>query len=244
MIQNQTGYNLGERAYPVPIGAQRAPEGKAERKHALERDGWWRVVSATFSYLRFLQTRLDQSSATIAEQRARIEELEGLVMLDDLTGLMNRRGFNDAFNREMDRVSRNMGHGGLLIMIDLDNFKIINDTYGHAAGDAALRLVGKTLLNSSRKMDVCARMGGDEFILLLANCERDKALVRAQNLIKQLNHLSLVWYGAEIPIRASLGLKEYDAKDTPENILGDADSLLYTQKRMNKGYGERINIAR
>lgn len=243
MMQNHTGPNLGERAYPVALAGQRSPESKSDKKHALERDGWWRVVSATFSYLRFLQSRLEQAGETISAQRTRIEELEALVMIDDLTGLMNRRGFNDAFNREMDRVSRNMGHGGLLIMIDLDNFKIINDTYGHAAGDAALRLVGKTLLHSSRKMDVCARMGGDEFILLLANCERDKALVRAQNLIKQLNHLSLVWYGAEIPVRASLGLKEYDANDTPENILGDADSLLYTQKRKNKGFGERISIA-
>jgi diguanylate cyclase (GGDEF)-like protein len=88
-------------------------------------------------------------------------------------------------------------------------------------------------------MDACARLGGDEFVLLLANTEREKALVRAQNLIKQLNNLSLVWYGAELPIRASLGLKDYAAGESAESIFGEADTLLYKHKRSNKGLPER-----
>ncbi len=201
-----------------------------------ERDGWWRTISATFSFLRWASIRLEEAEKQIAEHEARIRQLEEQVTLDELTGLMNRRGFNDVFSREMDRVSRGLGHGGLVILIDLDNFKLINDTYGHAAGDAALRLIGRTLLSTTRKMDACARLGGDEFVLLLTNCERDKALVRAQNLIKQLNNLSLVWYGAELPIRASLGLKDYGAGDKPEDILGAADGQMYAQKRSNKGF--------
>lgn len=210
-----------------------------EEKRDLERDGWFRTMSASIAMIRHAFTRLEAAEEKMAEQAQRIAQLEQQVTLDELTGLLNRRGFFDAFMKEMDRMKRGHSNGGLLILVDLDNFKMINDTYGHQAGDAALRLVGKTLANSSRAMDCCARLGGDEFVLLLANTEREKALVRAQNLIKQLNSLSLVWYGAELPIRASLGLKDYGIGETPEDIFGEADTLLYKHKRSNKGIPER-----
>ena len=124
-------------------------------------------------------------------------------------------------------------------MVDLDNFKMINDTYGHAAGDAALKLVAKTLGTSSRTMDSCARLGGDEFVLLLTDTAREKALARAQNLIKQLNSLSLVWYGAEIPVRASLGLQDYKKGDSIEGIFSEADAKMYDSKRSTKGQTTR-----
>ena len=201
----------------------------------LERDGWWRTMSATIAFVKWSAARLEAADRKIAAQEKRIKALEEQATTDELTGLPNRRGFYEDFMREMDRTDRSHSTGGLLIMVDLDNFKMINDTYGHAAGDASLRLVARMLESNSRKMDTCARLGGDEFVLLLANTERDKALVRAQNLIKQLNSLSLVWYGAELPIRASLGLKDYTAGDKPENILGEADLHLYAQKRRSKG---------
>lgn len=225
----------------APYAALTRPEStalagrSAQERRDLERDGWWRTMSATLAFVKWAAARLDAAERTIVEQEKRIHTLEEQAMTDELTGLLNRRGFYDAFLRELDRTERGHSAGGLLIMIDLDNFKTINDIYGHAAGDAALRLVSRMLQNNSRVMDACARLGGDEFVLLLANTERDKALVRAQNLIKQLNSLSLVWYGAELPIRASLGLKEYRTGDKPEDILGEADLRLYDQKRRNKG---------
>lgn len=206
----------------------------AERRD-LERDGWWRTMSATLAFVKWATVRLDIAEKKIAHQQERIRTLEEQAMTDELTGLLNRRGFYDSFVREMDRTERGHSAGGLIIMVDLDNFKMINDTYGHAAGDAALRLVARMLESNSRAMDSCARLGGDEFVLMLANTERDKALARAQNLIRQLNSLSLVWYGAELLIRASLGLKDYRAGEKPEDILGEADLHLYAQKRRNKG---------
>lgn len=205
----------------------------------LERDGWWRTMSASIALIRCAQLRLSAAEAKLAAQEKRITQLEQQVTIDELTGLMNRRGFFDAFVRETDRMKRGHNGGGLLILVDLDNFKMINDTYGHQAGDAALRLVAKTLTANSRAMDACARFGGDEFVLLLVNTERDRALVRAQNLIKQLNSLSLVWYGAELPIRASLGLKDYTLADSIEDMFGAADDRLYASKRSNKGFYER-----
>ena len=213
-----------------------APRGEfTPERRDLERDGWWRTMSATLAFVKWSATRLELADKKIAAQEKRIKALEEQATTDELTGLPNRRGFYEDFMREIDRTTRGHSTGGLLIMVDLDNFKMINDTYGHAAGDASLRLVARMLESNSRIMDTCARLGGDEFVLLLANTERDKALVRAQNLIKQLNSLSLVWYGAELPIRASLGLKDYTAGDKPEDILGEADLHLYAQKRRNKG---------
>lgn len=233
---------------PARAGARvfAAASRHAERTNAgndserdLERDSWFRTMSASISLLRHATARIEQADKTISDLQRRIELLEEQATHDGLTGILNRRGFFEAYMQELGRVERGFSQGGLLILIDLDNFKMINDTYGHPAGDAALRLVGKTLSGGSRAMDVCARLGGDEFVLLLANTEREKALVRAQNLIRQLNSLSLVWYGAEIPIRASLGLKDYRGGETPESIFGEADTHLYNEKRSNKGLPNR-----
>src|SRR5690606_6034710 len=115
-----------------------------------------------------------------------------------------------------------------------DNFKAINDTYGHQAGDAALKLVAATLAADIRAMDTAARLGGDEFVLLLANTDRARAAARARDLVGKLHSLSLIWFGTEIPIRASLGLREYAKGDTPARIFGDADAAMYESKRVNK----------
>jgi diguanylate cyclase (GGDEF)-like protein len=206
----------------------------SDTKRDLERDGWWRTMSATFAMIRHSHRMIDDAKKIIAAQKERIRELEQQCTIDELTGLQNRRGFFHDFAGEMDRTNRGHSMGGLLIMIDLDNFKTINDTYGHQAGDAALRLVAKTLVADSRQMDSCARLGGDEFVLLLANTERDRCLTRVQNLIKTLNGLSMTWYGHDIPVRASLGLKEYKKGDTTDGIYSAADQSMYANKQRNR----------
>jgi diguanylate cyclase (GGDEF)-like protein len=206
MIQDNTQLGAHEARKTGNIMLHAIPGG---RDRDLERDGWWRVMSAGISFMKWAQTRLDEAEAKIAAQQERIAALEQIVMRDEVTGLLNRRGFMEALGREMERVKRKLSVGGLLILVDLDNFRMINDLYSRTAGDAALRMIGRTLSDNIRAMDACGRVGGDEFILLLADTERDKALVRAQNLIRNLNNLSLVWYGAELPLRASLEMKEY-----------------------------------
>lgn len=184
--------------------------------------------------LRQAEKSLEAAQARLAEQDERIRQLETLATTDELTNLHNRRGFFESFNRELDRSRRGQSEGGLLILIDLDNFKAVNDTYGHQAGDAALKLVAATLAAHIRIMDTAARLGGDEFVLLLANTDRTKAAGRARDLVRKLNSLSLVWMGTEIPVRASLGLREYKGGDTAERIFGDADSAMYECKLGNK----------
>lgn len=164
----------------------------------------------------------------------RIQELERLATTDEMTGLVNRRGFMESFEKEVDRTNRGMSTGGLLIMIDLDNFKMINDTYGHAAGDEALKLVAKTLQSHIRKMDVAARLGGDEFVLLFANAGKTRALGRAQSLALKLNSLTLKWQGHKIPVRASIGIKDYSEGDQIDTIFAQADATMYEAKAQSR----------
>lgn len=198
------------------------------------RDGWDRKMSVTLGYLKDAQTRLDEAEAHIAALQNRIETLEALTTTDDLTGISNRRGFHQAFLAELERCRRGASKGGLLVMIDLDNFKPVNDRFGHPAGDAVLKLVGRTLVDEIRRTDIAARIGGDEFVLLLTNTTSDEATARAQTIAWQLNNLSLAWDGHIIPVQASIGLKPFGANDRPEAIISSADDTLYASKTRRK----------
>lgn len=203
-------------------------------QQALEKDGINRCMSATVALLKYAHKMIERAEETIRAQEGRILQLEGLATTDELTGLKNRRGFYETFMSELDKCERGHSKGGLLILIDLDNFKTINDTYGHAAGDCCLRLVARTLANEIRVMDAAARLGGDEFVLLLSNTSKECAAGRAQDLAWQLGNLSVAWYGEVIPVRASLGLRPYAAGDRPEQIFSAADIALYASKRNRK----------
>lgn len=214
-------------------------------EHAREKDGWERSMSATLALLKQAHNMIEKAEDTIFTQEQRIRQLEKVATTDELTGMLNRRGFYDAFTGELDRCTRGLVKGGLLVLIDLDNFKMINDTYGHLAGDAALRLVGRTLKNEIRAMDCAARLGGDEFVLLLSHTTKRDAATRAQNIGWKLNNLSLAWYGEEIPVRASLGLKDFGAGDKADMIFNAADAGLYEQKEARKNRTEatsKVNI--
>jgi diguanylate cyclase (GGDEF)-like protein len=199
-----------------------------------DRDGWRRCMSATLALLGHANRVIDTAEQIILEQEERIKRLESLATSDELTGLANRRGFQEAFRRELDRCERKLSNGGLLILIDLDNFKAINDNHGHQAGDACLRLVGKTLQNEVRTMDVAARLGGDEFVLLLVNTGKADASARAQGIAERLNRLSFAWGGDEIRIGASFGLEAYKAGDTGDSIFDAADIDMYASKNRRK----------
>lgn len=203
-------------------------------RHQIEKDSWWKSMGTTLKLLKQAHEIIAKSEAQIIEQDRRIEELKRLSTTDELTGITNRRGFMQSFARELDRVNRDKSQGGLLIMIDLDNFKSINDTYGHDAGDAALKVVASTLAGDVRKMDVTARLGGDEFTILFVNTTRKEALERAQFLIRKLNNLSFIWNGTEIDIRASLGLKEYKKGSKAQHIFNAADASMYENKQQLK----------
>ncbi|MDR3449063.1 MAG: GGDEF domain-containing protein [Alphaproteobacteria bacterium] len=177
---------------------------------------------------------LMQAEDVIRVQEERIRQLESLAVTDELTGLSNRRGFTHAFERELARARRDSGENGVLIMVDLDGFKAINDQYGHQAGDAYLCAVAKVLQDSVRSTDTVARLGGDEFGLVLAHTTEKHGAKRLAKLEQALRNRSMMWNGRPIALRASFGLACYTAADRPESVMRAADIRLYAHKARNK----------
>jgi len=196
--------------------------------------GLHRIIATAMALLGQAQTELDQKSSQIETLKQKIAHLEESSTTDLLSGLKNRRGFEQAFDGELDRVQRGKSIGGVLLMIDMDNFKKINDTLGHQAGDACLKLVGQVLKHEVRAMDTAARMGGDEFVILMTDTTAEALLCRIQGLIWKLNNLSLIWKDQELQISASIGMKPYDKNHSAAEIFSAADHDMYINKRKSK----------
>ncbi len=193
-----------------------------------------KILHKAIKRIGMLEADLHEQKTHIAKKDAYISALQALLTTDELTLITNRRGFFDHFDHELDRVQRDLSKGGVLMMIDLDNFKSINDTFGHSAGDEALKLVAKTLTSYIRKMDCAARLGGDEFVVLFVNAKPEQSLDRAQKLARKLNKLILRHEGHRIRIKASLGIKSYDKGDSVMSVLGSADAAMYNDKKGKK----------
>ncbi len=170
------------------------------------------------------------AEARLAEQSRRISFLEGLSRTDELTGLLNRRGFLEELRRAVARARRN-GETGVIVYGDIDRFKEINDTYGHACGDAVLCEVGRILTASVREIDFVARLGGDEFAVLLSHSNWRNGRKRARTLQVALDRIACTFGGQRIEARMSLGAEPYGVDDEPEGLLTRADADMYANKR-------------
>jgi diguanylate cyclase (GGDEF)-like protein len=161
-------------------------------------------------------------------------ELARLAATDALTGLPNRRFFLDMANREVDRVRR-FGVPASVVMIDADNFKDINDTYGHAAGDDALRQLAVSFRASLREVDVLARLGGEEFAVLLPGTDESGAQRVAEKMRTALSSEPVSTGQHTFRLTASFGTTDLSSGDfdiTP--ALGRADAALYSAKRSGR----------
>lgn len=169
----------------------------------------------------------------LVDQNKRISHLEQISTTDELTGILNRRGFEEEFRRVLARAHRH-GEEGVLVYVDLDDFKPINDTYGHAAGDEVLRQAGRILMENVRGSDTVARIGGDEFCVLLVNTSRLEGTERAEALNRTLNSAIISWNERRIAIRASFGLQAFTARDNAKELLCCADAAMYRIKRFKE----------
>ncbi|WP_282609663.1 GGDEF domain-containing protein [Pelagibius sp. Alg239-R121] len=201
----------------------------SERLQRLAEPRKWKVDPAAKQLLEELLALAAEAEQTVAEQRERIRYLESLSMTDELTGLLNRRGFDAVFSRALARADRS-DENGLLILCDLDHFKAINDTYGHLAGDAVLRAIGEKLSGNTRQCDAVARIGGDEFAILLTQAEPDMAANLTAKLNRMLNTLVVTWNGHQIPVSASTGFDNYCSGKTADTVMFLADRALYARK--------------
>ncbi len=158
------------------------------------------------------------------------EELEHLAQHDTLTGLPNRRRFMDRLDMALDRAKRTR-EGFSLLFIDIDKFKTINDSLGHAAGDAVLLAVAQRLAQSTRKVDTAARLGGDEFVLMLDQLvEHDRVASFTEKLLQTLK-APIAFEGHTLRVEYSVGISRFpEDGDTAETLLHNADSAMYRTK--------------
>lgn len=173
-----------------------------------------------------------EAEQRLAEQSRRIALLEMLTLTDEVTGLMNRRGFDRELNRAL-AAARRYGDTGVLTLIDLDDFKTINDVYGHLAGDRVLRTIGQLLQLQIRENDSVSRIGGDEFAILLAKCSVESGTARAEEIENVLNEHFVNFGGAAIPVRGSVGIAKFDRNDDSESLINRADQAMYKKKHKN-----------
>ena len=155
--------------------------------------------------------------------------LRNLAMIDPLTGLYNRRFGEQRLTAEVARSERR-GHPLTVLMLDLNDFKEINDTHGHAAGDQVLQDFASHLNNAIRGSDLAVRLGGDEFLVILPECSTEQLNL----VLERLRSLETEWQGEKIRVDFSCGWKEYEIGDKREELLARADEALYSNKRSGK----------
>lgn len=171
----------------------------------------------------------------ITERKALEAQLLHQAFHDPLTELANRALFLDRVGHAMQRRTRRTDQVAILF-IDLDNFKAVNDTRGHAAGDRLLRLVAGRLLNATRGCDTVARLGGDEFAVLLDGPKGNEGIdVVADRIVQALRHPVEVDPGRPVPVSASVGIATWRGEESPEELLRDADVAMYEAKARSRG---------
>ncbi len=159
-----------------------------------------------------------------------VEESEKRATCDPLTGLLNRRALGSALEMEVARSTRH-GYPFSLTLFDIDHFKNINDSFGHAAGDIVLAAVGDHIRREARKVDLVARWGGEEFVVVLSGADAEGGRVAAERIRAGLERLSLACpYGRAIPVTASFGVAEFQEGESIEAFVDRADRAMYRAK--------------
>ena len=177
--------------------------------------------------------RIAELTEALREAEARIRYLENLAHIDELTGILNRRGFLRELSRAASYAQR-YAIPVTLVLLDLDGFKEINDQHGHPVGDAVLVQVARVMVSSVRGSDVVARIGGDEFALILLHADTAIAAHSMIGLQRRLGKARVETEKGEIHVEASIGLALLSGDTAVEHILEEADRSLYAAKQYRR----------
>ena len=171
----------------------------------------------------------------IREKQQVQKRLEELVTLDELTKVYNRRHFRELANRELQRAGRT-GQFVSLLFMDIDHFKVVNDSYGHSAGDEVLKKIAQTCQNSIRDLDIFARLGGEEFVFLLPEINISQAEITAERIRKIISGTLICTDSDEIRVTASFGVSAYhkEKSETLDKMVQQADKALYEAKERGR----------
>ena len=180
-----------------------------------------------------LMNEVDNLRRELNQTRARLDEVEKAADQDQLLPLLNRRAFVRELTRHISFTGR-YNTPASLIYFDLNHFKQINDTFGHAGGDAALKHFAETLMSHVRDSDCVGRLGGDEFGVLLNHADQNNALKKADVLAEALRAAPPLWNGQKIPVSFSYGAFELKPGDSADLAMARADEAMYAQKKAAK----------
>ena len=169
----------------------------------------------------------------ITESVNLMRKLENAAYIDALTGLYNRKHFSELANSDIGRALR-LKQSVFTAMLDLDFFKTVNDTYGHAAGDLVLKTTAVVIRQTIRSYDLLCRYGGEEFVLLITDLETSEALNLMERIRENMEIVSTIYEGKEIKITCSIGLSEFHETDTLESSIKSSDEALYEAKNSGR----------
>lgn len=198
-------------------------------------EGTWNILTAFLSL--YAAWKLYDLLPGFLGIQQKLETTFQLANTDPLTQLKNRRGFYQVLEQSL-RHANSTQHHKILLMLDLDGFKAVNDQYGHAMGDCLLQAVAQVLQDQVRPTDTIARLGGDEFVALLEHCSRLQAQAIAEKIRQRVAHLVIADPSNQItviaPITVSIGLSAVRQADTPAQLCERSDRLLYAAKKQGK----------
>jgi len=165
----------------------------------------------------------------VAHLESRVEELDRLANMDTLVPVANRRGLTSQLDMMIARFERH-GTPAALLFVDVDGLKALNDAFGHAAGDAALIHLTEMMVASVRQTDMVARIGGDEFAILLDHANEQSACETASRLVDQVAGAEFCFEGTCLPLSIAIGFTHIELGDSPESVMDRADEAMYRHK--------------
>lgn len=180
--------------------------------------------------IRDLESQIVALRRELMTLRIANSELERVVERDTLTPLYNRRYFINAINEHLKRLER-YGTRSVVVFVDVDGLKAVNDTHGHGAGDFALIRIAELLAANVRTTDIVARIGGDEFAMILEELSKEEAQGKVESLRQIIASTPCQFNGARLNIGASFGMAVMMMSDTEESLMARADADMYANKR-------------
>jgi diguanylate cyclase len=183
--------------------------------------------------LQSMRSRVSETEGQIAKLHQELDRVSLQARHDPLTGALNRKGLDEAMVREVSSVRRKE-QALSVALLDIDNFKKLNDTQGHAAGDVALTHLAKVARESLRPQDTLARYGGEEFVILMPDTALDKGVEAMTRLQRELTKKFFLAGTEKLLITFSAGVAQLAAKEEPMDAIKRADQAMYLAKRAGK----------
>lgn len=218
------------RERPVPPDVPREPALRAAELLGVPASHLTPPVRAAFNAM---MGEIDNLRLDIEQIKFQLAEASESADYDPLAPVYNRRAFMREASRVLAMVRRHEIEASL-IYFDLNAFKDINDTHGHAAGDVVLRAVAETLLRHTRETDIVGRIGGDEFAVVLTYLNAEAAKTKAEALAAAICTEKVLHEGEQLGVNAAFGLSHFNISDSAEKLLAKADEAMYADKALHR----------